>query len=139
MCKFTKICEASFSYDQGDYCAVDILRRTPDGWAIYEVKSTTCKVSDITLENPKIVEKVQKYAPDIAFQEWVLEQCGVNGSFRIKIVLPDLFPNDTELNYHNINHLVQNGGQAMTIFPQMREMSAEKVDEDTSDVPWPFE
>ena len=31
------ICEASFSY-QGCYCAVDILKRENDGWAIYEVK-----------------------------------------------------------------------------------------------------
>ncbi len=34
------ICEASFSYD-GLYCAVDILRKEGDGWAIYEVKSST--------------------------------------------------------------------------------------------------
>ena len=34
------ICEASFSYD-GNYCAVDILHKTEDGWAIYEVKSTS--------------------------------------------------------------------------------------------------
>ena len=36
------ICEASFSY-QGCYCAVDILKRENDGWAIYEVKRTTDK------------------------------------------------------------------------------------------------
>ena len=74
------ICEASFSYgdeDKSNYCAVDILRRTTDGWAIYEVKSTTCHVKDITLSEKKICDKVQKYAPDIAFQKWVLEQCGV--------------------------------------------------------------
>ena len=34
------ICEASFSYN-GLYCAVDILRKDGDGWAIYEVKSST--------------------------------------------------------------------------------------------------
>lgn len=74
------ICEASFSYNnagQSNYCAVDILRKTADGWAIYEVKSTTCKVEDITLSQKAIRDKVQKYAPDIAFQKWVLEQCGV--------------------------------------------------------------
>lgn len=74
------ICEASFSYNnagESNYCAVDILRKTADGWAIYEVKSTTCKVEDITLVQKAIRDKVQKYAPDIAFQKWVLEQCGV--------------------------------------------------------------
>lgn len=44
------ICEASFSYvadgAQSNYCAVDILRKTPGGWAIYEVKSTTSHVAD---------------------------------------------------------------------------------------------
>ena len=34
------ICEASFFYGN-NYCAVDILRRTNDGWAIYEVKSNS--------------------------------------------------------------------------------------------------
>ena len=34
------ICEASFFYGN-NYCAVDILRRTNDGWAIYEVKSSS--------------------------------------------------------------------------------------------------
>ena len=37
------ICEASFSYN-GLYCAVDILRKDGDGWAIYEVKSSTSAV-----------------------------------------------------------------------------------------------
>ena len=32
------ICEASFNYE-GNYCAVDILRKEKGGWAIYEVKT----------------------------------------------------------------------------------------------------
>ena len=56
------ICEASFSYD-GNYCAVDILKRDGDGYAIYEVKSTT-RASRI-------------YAVDIAYQKYVLEHCGI--------------------------------------------------------------
>ena len=75
------ICEASFSYSNGEqsnYCAVDILRRTPGGWAMYEVKSTTSHVSDITLTDKDFVKKVKKYATDIAFQKWVLEKCGIN-------------------------------------------------------------
>ena len=34
------ICEAAFSID-GNYCAVDILHKTENGYAIYEVKSST--------------------------------------------------------------------------------------------------
>lgn len=56
------ICEASFSYG-GSYCAVDILRRMGDGYAIYEVKSST---------NPSDI-----YYTDIAYQKYVLEHCGV--------------------------------------------------------------
>ena len=65
------ICEASFIYEN-NYCAVDILRKTPDGWAIYEVKSSTYPEFE---GNPADIEK---YVPDIAYQKWVLTQCGVN-------------------------------------------------------------
>ena len=65
------ICEASFSCE-GGYCAVDILRKHGDGWAIYEVKSTSFP------EFNGKESKLEKYAPDIAYQKWVLTQCGVN-------------------------------------------------------------
>lgn len=64
------ICEASFICE-GGYCAVDILRKTNGGWAIYEVKSTSFP------EFNDQEAKLEKYAPDIAYQRWVLEQCGV--------------------------------------------------------------
>ena len=65
------ICEASFICE-GGYCAVDILRKTTGGWAIYEVKSTSFP------EFNGQEAKLEKYAPDIAYQKWVLTQCGVN-------------------------------------------------------------
>jgi len=65
------ICEASFAID-GHYCAVDILRRNGEGWDIYEVKSTSFPMFN---EKPS---KLEKYVPDIAYQKWVLMQCGVN-------------------------------------------------------------
>ena len=57
------ICEAAFSYE-GLYCAVDILRKEKDGYAIYEVKSAS-HASEI-------------YGVDIAYQKYVLEHCGVH-------------------------------------------------------------
>lgn len=57
------ICEASFEY-KGNYCAVDILRKTPGGWAIYEVKSSS---SDDEKEGK--MEVFQKYAVDIVYQK----------------------------------------------------------------------
>ncbi len=58
------ICEASFDFG-GLYCAVDILRRDGDGWAIYEVKSSTHPDKEV-------------YYADVAYQKFVLENCGVN-------------------------------------------------------------
>jgi len=90
------ICEASFSYlleqrienfnailgkecgplvkrrSISNYCAVDILRKTTDGWAIYEVKSSSFPEFDGQ------EAKLEKYAPDIAYQKWVMKQCGIN-------------------------------------------------------------
>ncbi|MBP5260833.1 MAG: DUF2779 domain-containing protein [Clostridiales bacterium] len=66
------ICEASFSYN-GLYCAVDILRKDGDGWAIYEVKSSTKHMKDDgTYTDDKGV-----YIADVAYQKYVLEHCGV--------------------------------------------------------------
>ena len=75
------IAEASFSWD-GNYCAVDILHKTPGGWAIYEVKSSSGTVSQHE-DDPKYV----KYARDIAYQKYVLEQCGVKvtGTYLVRI------------------------------------------------------
>jgi len=61
------ICEASFFYE-GNYCAVDILCKTDNGWAIYEVKS---------VNNPN-KDKMTEYSWDIAYQRWLLENNGVN-------------------------------------------------------------
>ena len=56
------ICEAAFSYE-GNYCAVDILRRENGGYAIFEVKSAT--------------HEAEIYGVDLAYQKYVLEQCGI--------------------------------------------------------------
>lgn len=78
------ICEASFTYErqhrvenvmldpdkplfkcwmESHYCAVDILRKTLGGWAIYEVKSSSFP------EFEGQEAKLEKYAPDIAYQK----------------------------------------------------------------------
>lgn len=45
----------------------------------------------------------------------------IGGSFSIKSVLPAMFPNDPELDYHNLDG-VHNGGEAMSIFPAIKDM-----------------
>lgn len=66
------ICEASFNYN-GLYCAVDILHKEKDGYAIYEVKSST--------------HESHIYSVDVSYQKYVLEHCGVKitGTYLIHI------------------------------------------------------
>jgi len=49
----------------------------------------------------------------------------MGGSFSIKSVLPAMFPNDPELDYHNLEG-VHNGGEAMSIYPKIQYMSEEE-------------
>lgn len=63
------ICEGALAYG-GLYCAVDILKKEGDGYAIYEVKSST------TSEKKNTIKPV--YLADISYQKYVLEQCGVH-------------------------------------------------------------
>ena len=49
----------------------------------------------------------------------------MGGSFSIKSVLPAIFPDDPELNYHNLEG-VHNGSEAMTIFPRIKAVNIEE-------------
>ena len=51
----------------------------------------------------------------------------MGGSFSIKSVLPALFPGDSELDYHNLDERCQNGGDAMNIFPRIKDMEPEEA------------
>ena len=53
----------------------------------------------------------------------------MEGSFSIKKVLPALFPNDPTLDYHNLPGTVHNGGEAMDIFPKMRDMGGQELED----------
>ena len=85
------ICEASFTFEK-NYCAVDILRKTKNGWAIYEVKSSSFPEFDGQ------EAKLEKYAPDIAYQKWVLEQCGINVTDTYLVCLNSDYVRQGELN-----------------------------------------
>ena len=95
------ICEASFEYN-GLYCAVDSLKKENGGWAIYEVKSSTKHEGE--------PDDHQVYIADVAYQ---------------KYVLPAIFPDDPALDYHNLEG-VHNGGEAMTIFPKIKDLPPEE-------------
>ena len=80
------ICEASFTYD-GNYCAVDILKKEKDGYAIYEVKSSTDADKDV-------------YAQDLAYQKWLLTKCGINITGTYLVCVNSDYVLDDELNIH---------------------------------------
>jgi hypothetical protein len=61
----------------------------------------------------------------VPFQSGYYYNKAMGGSFSIKSVLPALFPNDPALDYHNLDQ-IHNGGEAMTIFPQIQFMSPEE-------------
>ena len=62
----------------------------------------------------------------IPFQQGLYYVPAMGGSFSIKSVLPALFPDDPELDYHNLEGSVHNGGEAMSIFPQIKDMAPEE-------------
>ena len=82
------ICEAAFSHN-GCYCAVDILRKTDNGYAIYEVKSSTSADKEV-------------YAQDVAFQKWVLTQCGVNVTGTYLVCINNQYVRNGALDIHQL-------------------------------------
>ena len=93
------ICEASFALN-GHYCAVDILRRNGDGWDIYEVKSSTYKGEES--DKPK---HLLVYTRDIAYQKWVLTQCGVKVNSCYLVRLNKFYVRGKELDIHELFHV----------------------------------
>ena len=57
------ICEAAFS-NYNNYCAVDILRKTADGYDLYEVKNSP--------------EVYNQFVRDAGFQYYIVNRCKVN-------------------------------------------------------------
>ena len=85
------ICEASFNYN-GLYCAVDILRKENGGYAIYEVKSST--------------HASRVYAADIAYQKYVLENCGVNVTGTYLICIDSDYIREETLDIHKFFKII---------------------------------
>ncbi len=68
------------------------------------------------------------------FRDGAYYRPAMDGSFSIKKVLPALFPDDPTLNYHNLPGCVHNGGEAMDIFPKMKNMSREEEQQTRKDL-----
>lgn len=57
------------------------------------------------------------------FQAGYCYKPAMGGSFSIKSVLSALFPEDPQLDYHNLEGSVHNGDEAMDIFPLIKDTS----------------
>ena len=81
------ICEASFQA-KNCFCAVDILHRERGGYAIYEVKSST-HISEV-------------YLWDVAYQKWLLEQCGVCVTGAYIVYIDDSYVKCGDVDIHKL-------------------------------------
>lgn len=62
----------------------------------------------------------------IPFQNRDYYNKAMKGSYSIKYVLPALFPNEEELDYHNLE-LVHNGSEAMNMFIKLANMDSDEL------------
>ena len=79
---------------------------------------------------PDLAEQLLKIAESIKdllqpFQKGYYYNRAMGGSFSIKSVLPALFPDDPDLDYHNLEG-VHNGSEAMELFPRLKDMPAQE-------------
>ena len=63
----------------------------------------------------------------ISFKEQYYYTEAMQGSYSIKYVLPALFPNDPELDYHNLEG-IHHGGEASAAFANMTKLSPEEIE-----------
>ena len=66
---------------------------------------------------------IRKNVKDLAdpFHDGYYYNRQIDKSFSIKSILPAIYPNDPELDYHNLEG-VHNGGEAMNVFPLIKDM-----------------
>jgi hypothetical protein len=57
----------------------------------------------------------------IPFRKGYYYNKAIGNSFSIKSILPAMFPNDPNLDYHNLEG-VHNGGEAMRSFPKIKDL-----------------
>jgi hypothetical protein len=89
------------------------------------------RINELALQFPDLANHLLNIRSNIQdlltpFQSGYYYNRAMGGSFSIKSVLPALFPDDPELDYHNLEG-VHNGGEAMAIFPKIKDMPPEEA------------
>lgn len=88
------------------------------------------RINELALAFPDLAEHLLNIRSNIQdlltpFQSGFYYNRAMGGSFSIKSVLPALYPEDPELEYHNLEG-VHNGSEAMDIFPRIQHMPKEE-------------
>ena len=99
-------------------------------------KTRIREMEEMYPKKKKHLEKIRNNIVDLIdpFRSGYYYNKQMNGSFSIKAVLPALFPDDPLLNYHNLEGDVHNGGDAMSTFPKMKDMSKEEREKARKDL-----
>ena len=110
---------------------------------VKDIPENVCTVAyNMSFEKGRIKELAELY-PDLSehllnihdrivdlmipFRERMYYTREMQGSYSIKYVLPALFPDEPELDYHNLEQ-VHNGGEASATFEQMESMQREELE-----------
>ena len=84
------------------------------------------RIKELATLFPDLADSLMKIRANIKdlidpFHDGYYYNKAIGNSFSIKSVLPAMFPNDPELDYHNLEG-VHNGGEAMTLFPKIKDL-----------------
>lgn len=126
-----------FLADSGDdprrKLAEQLVRDIPDDVCVlaYNMrfeKSVIYNLAEMYPDLSKHLMKIHDNIKDlmIPFQNRFYYNKAMKGSYSIKYVLPALFPNQENLNYHNLE-LVHNGTEAMDVFAMLGSLSGEEL------------
>ena len=90
------------------------------------------RIKEMAALYPELSEHLLNIADHVVdlmepFQQRKVYCRGMEGSYSIKNVLPALFPDDPELDYHNLEE-VHNGTEASDLFARMATMSPEQLE-----------
>ena len=96
----------------------------------YNKKFECSRIEELAEAFPDLAEHLMNIHSNIVdllvpFQSGWYYNRAMGGSFSIKSVLPALFPDDPALDYHNLEE-IHHGGEAMTAFPAMLNMTREE-------------
>ena len=81
---------------------------------------------DLADELNRIIDNVVDFLPPFRNRDYYMKE--MNGSASIKAVLPALYPDDPELDYHKLP-VVHNGSEASEIFATLKEKSKEEQEQ----------